>query len=448
MNKLGWTTILLLVFAGLFFVSVLCGVLYVVRPAWVRGFFESAPSASDAVVLFGHEEIANSHFTPEPTDLTVPPVVESIPLPDFDGATAIWGATGRDTRGHIWFGISATPGQHSAHLYEYIPEKKELIDRGDVLTELKRNRLYRYGEGQMKIHSRIVQGADGHLYFASMDEEGEDENGGRLPTWGSHFWRLRLPENRWEHLFAAPEGLIAVASGGSKVYALGYFDHVLYQFDCQTRANRSVHVGSVDGHISRNFVVDARGHVYVPRLRRNAGKIAATLVEFNEDLQEIGQTPLRYYLGDSPTESHGIVAFQHLADETIVFATHTGRLYWIAPLGFDRPASVMALGNLSPTGPLYIASMFTCDGKDHLFGVEKVTLGDETVFRWVVFDRTTGQARALPLALPAAREDWWQIVLYGSMARDNQGAFYVGGHLRNKPVLYRLRYRQGEVSGR
>jgi hypothetical protein len=443
MSKPGCPAIFLFVLFGLFFLVILCGVFYIVRPTWLRDLLEPGSLAQEKEVLFGQEELTNNHFTPEPLDLTAAPTFENIPLPDFDGAIAIWGATGRDATGHIWFGVSATPGRHSAHLYEYIPEKKEVIDRGDVLTELKRNRLQRDGEGQMKIHTRIVQGADGHLYFASMDEEGEDEGGGRLPTWGSHFWRLRLPEYRWDHLFAAPEGLIAVAGSGSKMYALGYFDHVLYQFDCQTSATKSVHVGSVDGHISRNFVVDARGHAYVPRLRRDQGEVRVTLVEFDGELREVGQTPLHHYLSDNPSASHGIIAFQHLADETLVFATNDGYLYWIVPLESERPAAVMPLGYFSPTGSQYVATMFTCDGKRHLFGVERVALNGETSFRWVVFDRTTNQAMAVRVHPPADRRDWWQILLYGSMARDNQGAFYVAGTNQrlNKPVLYRVLYR-------
>ena len=58
----------------------------------------------------------------------------------------------------------------------------------------------------MKIHSKIVQGPDGCLYFASMDEEGERTDGSRPPTWGSHLWRLRLSDGGWEHLFSAPKG--------------------------------------------------------------------------------------------------------------------------------------------------------------------------------------------------------------------------------------------------
>src|SRR5262249_25940831 len=150
------------------------------------------------------------------------PRASFIPLPSFPGAYAVWGATGRDSRGHIWVGISANGGSvPSAHLCEYHPDTGQVFDRGDVVSALERCGVCRRGESQQKIHSRIVQAADGHLYFASLDEQGENEDGSRLPTWGGHLWRLRLPENRWEHLHRVPEGLIAVAGAGKLIYALG-----------------------------------------------------------------------------------------------------------------------------------------------------------------------------------------------------------------------------------
>ncbi|HUY91159.1 MAG TPA: VanZ family protein [Pirellulales bacterium] len=172
----------------------------------------------------------NLVFTRLPAEPHRAPELTAIELPTFAGAYAIWGASGRDDRGHIWLGVSAAGvEQPSAHLMELDPDSGAVFDRGDALDQLRRAGLLRPGEGQMKIHSKIVQAADGTLYFASMDEQGESDSARRLPRWGSHCWRLRPGDETWEHLFAAPEGLIAVAEAGTQVYALGYFDHVLYQ---------------------------------------------------------------------------------------------------------------------------------------------------------------------------------------------------------------------------
>ncbi|MFH1518439.1 MAG: hypothetical protein ABIH17_11240, partial [Pseudomonadota bacterium] len=142
-----------------------------------------------------------AYFTTRPADPRAAPTVVQIPVPKVPGSKAIWGSTGRDDRGHLWFGLSMIEALGaSARLLEYDPEQAELRDRGDVLSALKESGRYRDGESQSKIHSQIIQADDGHLYFASMDHAGADYRlGTEPPTWGGHLWRLRLPENKWEH---------------------------------------------------------------------------------------------------------------------------------------------------------------------------------------------------------------------------------------------------------
>jgi hypothetical protein len=368
-----------------------------------------------------------------------------IPVPDFSGAEAIWGATGRDHRGHVWFGVSARGNrQPSARLFEYDPEQDAVHDRGDVVGELHRAKLAPEGVGQSKIHSRIVQGEDGHLYFASMDEEGERTDGTRLPTWGSHLWRLRLPEGRWEHLLAAREGLIAAAASGRWVYALGYFNHVVYQFDTRTGTSRSTAVGAAGGHISRNCFCDAAGHVYVPRLTESAaGRLATGLVELDTDLREIQEMPLAHYSRTRDDDSHGITGFQPLADGSVAFLTDQGHLYRVLP-GDGGPAQWDVLDWLHPRRRLYAASLFTSDGKTHLMGLVVRDAPAGRVAEWAVFDLRTETSVAAPVALPAvAGERLDGAHLYGSVTRDNRGRCYVGGHYsrnsRSHPLLLQIR---------
>jgi hypothetical protein len=314
--------------------------------------------------LTSYEDLMGCRYTPTEQAPLAAVSMRLIALPDFPGASAIWGATGRDSQGHIWFGVSASQvEQPSAYLFEYDPASGVLRDWGDVVGELRRLGIARSGEGHMKIHSRIVQGEDGHLYFASMDEQGERADGSRLPTWGSHLWRLRLPEYRWEHLLAAPEGLIAVATSGRRMHALGYFNHVLYQYDCRTAKVHSVAVGAAGGHISRNFFCDVRGHVYVSRLRQGPGDslMPTTLVELDPELREIHETPMSHYTQTLDDASHGLTGFQPLADQSIVFLTDQGYLYRVEPRE-GRPAAVHELGWFHPRGQGYVASLFTSDG--------------------------------------------------------------------------------------
>jgi hypothetical protein len=388
----------------------------------------------------------NCVFDEAPANPFVTPDLKLISFPTFRGASAIWGATGRDARGHIWFGVSASGVDiPSAHLFEYIPETGAVLDRGDVVSELRRSGIYRAGEGQMKIHSKILQGDDGYLYFASMDEQGERSDGSRLPTWGGHLWRLRLTDNRWEHLLTAPEALIAVAASPGFIYALGYFDHVLYQYNCKTATTRSVRVGAAGGHITRNFLADQRGHVFVPRLqvkRGAAAELVTTLVEFNPLLQEIGESPLGHYTQTRDDNSHGLVGVQSLADYSLAFNTDQGYLYRVRPRA-NGPAVVEELGWFHPKGKAYVASLFTYDGMRFLMGISSRSVGNEQKYEWVVYDLATRDSLAVPVTIPPIEgRPNQRPALYGSVTRDNKGNFYLGGvHHRDSrdwPILLQV----------
>ena len=401
-------------------------------------------------------------FTPVPDPLYTLRTAQEVSIPDFPGANAIWGATGRDNRGHIWFGVSADLVEiPSAHLFEYIPETGELYDRGDVVNELKRLGIYREGESQMKIHTKILHAEDDFLYFASMDEKGEHTNGTLPPAWGSHFWRFSHTDNHWEHLLHVPKGVIAMAGMGRWIYALGYFGHVLYQFDCRMGKFQSVGVGSEGGHISRNFASDKYGKAYVPRVKRYAvdiGKtnatppnvfksLESTLVEFDTNLQEIAEFPLTHYDPDLSEKSHGITGIAYLADGTFVFTTHTGFLYRVFPQP-DRPAEVVSLGWFHPRGAAYCPSLFTISGERYIVGVS--TIKPSRKYEWIIYDMDKKSSKAVPLELAQQMQDSGtrpKLLLYGSITRDNNGDYYIAGRYhrntdaRKVPLLWRVRNR-------
>ncbi len=394
-----------------------------------------------------------SFFTAVPADPFQAPRVTQIPLPKIRGGCAIWGATGRDDRGHIWIGVS-TKGvpQPSAHLLEYAPETQRLVDRGDVIGQLRQLGILRPGEGQMKIHSRIVQADDGYLYFTSMDEEGEREDGSQLPTWGSHFWRLRPENPRWEHLLKIRHALIAVSCVGRYVYCLGYYGHPIVQYDTSTGKFRGGMVGAEGGHVSRNFLSDERGHSYAPRLayaqvpdpndaRPNPPlhrELTSTLLELDTDLKIVAETPLEDYFRGSE-DSHGILGVTHLADGSMVLVTHLGRLYRIVPRQ-NAPAKVLRLGWFHPQGSAYTTALFTLAGQRYLVGMAP-RQGHR--FDWLVYDLETDRSRSVPLVLDQiGQPPFKDFLLYGSISRDSDGAFYVAGRYSNAsgnhPLLLRL----------
>ncbi|MFN8065235.1 MAG: hypothetical protein U0P82_10600 [Vicinamibacterales bacterium] len=366
------------------------------------------------------------------------PSVRVLRTPEFWGSYAIWGAVSNDARGHIWVGVTSNDdGSASAHLYEFDPASSTFTDRGNVVAELERLKIRRPGEKQMKIHSRIVEAADGYLYFASMDETGEDDNGSKLPTWGGHLWRMRnVAGAQWEHLAATPEALIAVAGGGPYIYAEGYFNHVIYQFDTRTKKIRSVTAGAAGGHVSRNFFVDGRGHAFVARVTETAGRLAAFLVEYDTELTELGAAPLPEYFERGRDDSHGIVSVHPGADGHWYFATGKGRLYEMVPSP-SGPAAVRDLGWFHPAGSRYVATMFRDEQSGALFGVALPGSygGDE-----LEFVRRMPEGRAALSVFPfgdAPRFPTGALV-YGSMAHDTAGRFYAVGTMSYKPFVLQI----------
>ena len=373
--------------------------------------------AKSAPRPFSYEELTGSIFLPPPRNPSRPPLTRELAIPPFPDATSVWGATGRDPRGHIWVGISASSPGMSAHLMEYDPDADALRDRGAVVEQLKAAGILRPGEGQIKIHSKIVTGDDGWLYFTSTDEEGESDT--TLPRWGSHLWRIHPELHRWEHLMAVPEGLVAVNGVGRSIFALGYWGHVLYRYDTQTGEIARTVVGSVPGHVSRNFLADVEGHAYVPRVAATAdGSLSAQLVQYDSALREIATTPLEFYLRNgSPAENHGIVGLAFLQDGSLLFTTHSGQLYRVEPRR-RAPARVTALGWFHPEGEAYAPSLFAL-GSSLISGVTQRS----GRYEWVVFELNTRVSAAFLLDTKKLEK----LLLYGSISRDNAGRFYVGG---------------------
>jgi hypothetical protein len=136
---------------------------------------DDAPAAPASAALRSIAERSGSVFLPTPDTAFSAPRVRALTLPDIAGGTSVWGATGRDARGHLYVGVSAGDATESPHLLEYDPATDGWSDRGNAVDELRRLSLLRDGESQVKLHSKIVQAADGLLYFATFDEEGEDQ---------------------------------------------------------------------------------------------------------------------------------------------------------------------------------------------------------------------------------------------------------------------------------
>lgn len=358
-------------------------------------------------------------FNRIPLDIFELPIVEEVPFEFLDSVDAIWGATGRDDRGNIYFGASSHGGdKRSAYLYKYDPMKDETSYLGDVMSQLRQAGLYQEGMGQNKLHSKFYQADDEYIYFSSFDEEGEAD--GINPKWGGHLWRISPISNKWEHLLATDEALIAINTHSDYVYALGYWGHVLFQYHTKTNQVKKVTVGSLGRHISRNFIVDGNNHIYVPYVRENQfNEVEAYLNEYDSSLSLINSHPMPEYGSDNLNENHGIVGYTSLENNKIVFTTDRGGLYEIdSKLSGDE--KVIYRGKMHAEGSAYIPSLFTFEGKDFVVGIGR---RDKKAYEWIVYDLTSGLSVNKKLDLSMLNKP----LIYGSLTKDDFGEFYVGG---------------------
>ena len=384
-----------------------------------------------------------ARFAEGPDRWSKAPVLTPIPVPEILGANAIWGATGRDDDGNVYFGVSCSGGdQPSAVLCVLRPSADAAESLGDAVSNLRRLGLADRDTSQMKIHGKPVQADDGYVYFASMDERGEKDDGSALPTHGSHLWRIPAGGGRWQHLVAVPEALIATACTGRRVFALGYFGHVLYRYDTVSGGLERTEIGSVGGHISRNFLVDLQGHAYVPRVfpGDDGENLAAELVELGDDFREVTVHRLDDYGATPDSQSHGIVGWVALKDGTLVFTTAKGALYRLTP-NPDGPSNLERLGWLHPEGQSYTAFLACPDGERFLCGLGQRPKGRS--YEYLLYDLAERQGGTLVLD-DSSRELLARpsTLVYGSQTLDDRSNAFVVGWLQEpeglRPYILRV----------
>jgi hypothetical protein len=399
------------------------------------------PSSSRGLSPRSEDIRVGTRFLP-PSSFAAPDVIDlKVPVPP--SVDAIWGATGRDDQGRIYVGLSSHGAvEPNAYLYRYDPTTGHFEPQGDVLSELHRARGAMLEGGQNKLHSKIFQADDGFLYFSSFDEAGETRYAN--PEWGGHLWRKRPDDLKWQHLLATPEALIAVNVHGTGVFALGYCGHVLYRFDTETNAIIKVEVGSVPGHVSRNFLVDRNGHAYVPQVRADlTGKQVATLQEYDSSLVPVGEHDLPKYVSAPMHSNQGIVAYTALRDGSIAFLVGKGDLYLVRP-DDHGPASVSYLGKMHPAGDANIKNLFSYDGRRLLVSAGRQSRPGSP-WEWLIYELDSGVSAAKPLSVGLGLKNVKAMQVYGSLTRDNDGDFYVAGFINQTgrqssvPVLLRLR---------
>lgn len=361
------------------------------------------------------------------------PHVQEIMLPNVGASDVSWGSVGRDSANNIYVGLSESYGDpRSASMIRWQSDTQRVETLGDVIQSLKHSNIAEPGESQGKIHSQFVTASDGLLYFTSFDEAGESNT--RLPTWGGHLWRFDPIAKHWEHLLETPEALIAINTDGHYVYALGYWGHVLYQYDTTSGRVHKTEVGSVPGHVSRQILVDGEGHVYVPKLVSAANEqgFVAMLAELDNQLNVIHEFPLPEYYDTKMPRYRGIVGFTTMKNGDVYFTLHKGQLFHLRAEG-SKDTKLEKVGFFNPAGEANIPSLFSIDGEQFVMGASR---RKGSVPEWLIYETVSGTTVSYPMP------ELDGFLFFGTQVKDESGAMYlVGQHNSTRsPKVVRLSF--------
>ena len=189
---------------------------------------------------------------------------ESRLFTDPRDAECVWSAVTVSRDNKVYIGLGRHTG--TAHLYQYDPATDVMRDLGDMGVETGENNLNRITQG--KIHTKIFEGLDGRIYFAT-----------HFGLWYLHAMQsdmLSYPGGHWMYYnpetdlitdmgIAVPQqGMITMTMDPERytLYGLTWPKGQFVTYDINTR--KTVNKGRISNWnaVCRTMVVDDAGNVY------------------------------------------------------------------------------------------------------------------------------------------------------------------------------------------
>lgn len=206
--------------------------------------------------------------------------IQFLEYPDFPQADSSWGSIGFSSRyNKVYIGV--TNHRDRQGLFEYDVAQKKLRLCG-FIAEMGHLRPF---EWQGKIHTQIVEGPDGAMYFGSDGGESREEDLKENPKgYGGGFFFRWDPER--QHLTNLGMGLpyeglkdIAVDHVDGTLLAVSYPQVHLLQYNVPN--NKVTDLGRVgSGHVPRVIFTDRWGNIYYVDWRQR-------LIKFEHDTKKL-----------------------------------------------------------------------------------------------------------------------------------------------------------------
>ncbi|WP_395344648.1 hypothetical protein PN836_007755 [Ningiella sp. W23] len=384
------------------------------------------------------EQVSNERPPEVPVSYFKPPLLKQLPLVIDETGEMIWGAATADVDGNLFFAVSSyQQDNNSASLLKYIPDSALTIPRSDVITQLASEGNLDDDIIQDRIQGNMAMAEDGYLYFVSMDYKTETRE--KQSLYGGRLWRKLPQSTNWDLVLNSDASLATVHTHGQFVYTLGHWGHVLYQYNTQTQRSTNIPVGSVPGHYSRDFLVDASGSIFVPRIEKlQDGEINAVLVEIDESLGVADFHPLNHYWNGDGFGNHGIVSQTLMENGELYFVTSGGYLYKITQNEVGRNVvHELGLFDTQQTN-MYISALYSPDNNSLLVGLGRSKEHDE--YRWFIRELNTQTTVSYPIVEMPKQS----LLLYGAGKNEQGLPLIVGGDKRGtdtyRAVAYEIEY--------
>ena len=354
-----------------------------------------------------------------------------------------WWALGSNRAGNIYVAISNHlnyPGGNVA-VFKYDPALGRMSFLNDLQSVSTAAGNWLPSENQQKVHTRLIEGGDGRIYFATHDNSWGDLADHR----GTHFYMIEndqitdLSVNTPQYLdkdMQTVEGSIGVhvenygtigmemAPGTPGIiYGITYGEGYLYRLDLGTGGIRMLaRTGrGYDKGIIRNLAVDLDGNAYVPVRGDSTGEIRIFKYDNTEDSWgDTGKSYIDGFLAVDDFEKSGWVLHVYpKARDMAYFIAYDGKVYRFT-FGTE---TLEYLGILEANPNPHVHNLILSGDGKRLYALV-YRYGGSSGNKFVEFNLETGLARTIEsrITLYGSRD-----LIFGGFAKDRLGHAYMVG---------------------
>jgi hypothetical protein len=399
------------------------------------------------------------HFTQDGTPTGTPLVSNFV-------WNSCWWALGNDDGGNIYVSISNHENYPKGNvaIFKYNPALNQMRFLNDLKSISTAAGNWLPTENQQKVHTRLIRGSNGRLYFATHDNSWGNLTDHR----GTHIYAIEndtitdLSKTATTYLNKAMQtvngsigvhvenygtiGMEMTPGRPSLLYGVTYGDGYLYRLNLETGDIKMIAKtgkGYSDG-IIRNFAVSKSGNAYVPMRGSSPGDIR--IYKYDNFAQTWAYTGKSYaddFLAVKDFDKSGWGMHVYTKDrDKVYYIAYDGKVYRFT---FDTE-DLEYLGILEAKPNPRITNLILSDDEQHLYAL---------VFRYegihqnkfVEFNVRTSQVTTIKSnILTYGTRD----LIYGGLAKDKFGhAYMVGWQYENSSVeniaLFKVKVETSEI---